>query len=140
VFTDQLYDLSERHLPLDEALRRISPAFRRVCLDRALGDAKVLENYERMAARGTPELILQSQRALLGSAAWISVNDEDTPDGRVEFLLLDHVDVWINFCSSADRDRLRPLVCKIAGLLGYQIAPVESQDAEPGAAADGEGM
>ena len=77
---DQLYDPSENHLPLDEALQRISPSFRRVCMDRALGDAKVLENYERMAARGTPELILQSQRGLLGAAAWISVNDDDTLD------------------------------------------------------------
>ena len=128
---DQLYDPSENHLPLDEALQRISPAFRRVCMDRTLGDAKVLENYERMAARGTPELILQSQRGLLGAAAWISVNDDDTPDGRVEFLLLDHVDVWIHFCSSADRYRLRPLVCKIAGLLGYQIYSMESQDDAP---------
>lgn len=126
---DQLYDPDEQHLPLDEAIRRIAPAFGRVQVDRARGDARIRENYDSMVARRTPELILQSQSALFGAAAWVSVADDDLPAEWLEFLLLDHVDVWVEYRSEADRERFRPVVLKIADLLGYQVAAKEGRDA-----------
>ena len=122
MLTDQLYDPSEQHLPLDEAIRRIAPAFHRINFDRERGDARIRENYERMVAGGTPELILQSQRALFGQAVWVSVSEENEPCEWIEFLVIDFVDVWIEYRSEADRARFRPTVLKLAGLLGYEVA------------------
>ena len=122
MLTDQLYDPSEQHLPLDEAIRRIAPAFHRINFDRERGDARIRENYERMVAGGTPELILQSQRALFGQAVWVSVSEENEPCEWIEFLVIDSVDVWIEYRSEADRTRFRPTVLKLAGLLGYEVA------------------
>jgi len=138
MLTDQLYDPDERHLPLDESIRRIAPAFRRVSFDRGRGGARLRENYERMVARGTPEIILQSQRALFGQAVWVSVSDDDDPGGWIEFLVIDSVDVWIDYRSDADRARFRPVVLKLAGLLGYEVAARESPHTEPGSAWSGD--
>ncbi len=82
---DQLYHPDERHLSLDESIRRIAPAFRRVNFDRERSDARLRENYDRMVARGTPEIILQSQRALFGHAVWVSVADDHEPGRWIEF-------------------------------------------------------
>jgi hypothetical protein len=128
---DQLFDPSERHLPLDEAIRRIAPAFRRVSVDRERGDARVRERYERMVAGGTPELILQSQRGLFGHAAWVSVSDDNDPSEWIEFLVIDAGDVWIGYRSDADRSRFRPTVLRLASLLGYAVSTRDSQEAEP---------
>ena len=134
MLTDQLYDPDERHLPLDESIRRIAPAFRRVTFDRGRGGARLHQNYKRMVARGTPEIILQSQRALSGQAVWVSVSDDDHPGGWINFLLIDSVDVWIHYPSDAERARFRPVVLKLAGLLEYEVAARESPHAEPGSA------
>lgn len=128
MLTDQLYRTDEQYLPVDEVIRRIAPAFRRVSFDWCRGDARIRENYERMVALQTPEIILQSQRALFGMSVWVSVADDDEPDACVEFLLLPDGGVFIDYRSEADRERLRPTVHKIAGVLGYQVAERESHD------------
>jgi hypothetical protein len=119
---DQLYDPSERHLPLDEFIRRIAPEFRRIHFDRDRGDERIRENYERMVAGDTPELILQSQRALFGQAVWVSISADSAPSEWLEFLIVDSTDVWIDYRSEANRARFRDTVFKLAGLLGYEIA------------------
>ena len=119
---DQLYDPNEQHLPLEEAIRRITSAFHHVRFDRERGDAIIREHYECMVANDTPELILHSQRALFGHAVWVSVSDDHDPVETIEFLLLDFSDVWIDHRTEADRARFRPIVHKLAKSLGYDTA------------------
>jgi hypothetical protein len=54
------------------------------------------------------------------------VADDDGPDGWVEFWLAPYQDVFVEYRSPADRERLRPTVRKLAGLLGYQITARDS--------------
>ena len=121
---DQLYDPNDEHLPIDEAIRRIAPAFRQVRFDWVRGDAIVRENYDQMFARGTPEIILQSQRSLFGASVWVSIRDGEGEDW-VEFLLLSYTDVWIEYRSATDREKQLATVNAIAALLGYQVATEE---------------
>ncbi len=124
---DQLYNPDDDHLPIDEAIRRIAPAFRQVRFDWVLGDAKVRENYHQMFARGTPEIILQSQRSLFGESVWVSIRDGAEEDW-VEFLLFPYSDVWIEYRSATDREKQLVTVNAIAGLIGYRVA---TEDDEP---------
>ena len=118
--TDQLYHPDDQYLPLDEVIRRIAPAFRRVHLDRARGDAGVREGYEQLLAVGAPNALREAQLAQLGTTVCASVADNDGPDGWIEFVLTGE-DLLIEYRLEADRERLRPTVSKLAGLLGYQI-------------------
>jgi hypothetical protein len=51
---------------LDEAIRRIAPAFRRVKFDCVRGDAWVRQKYAELIALEAPEVILQSHLSQLG--------------------------------------------------------------------------
>jgi hypothetical protein len=117
---DQLYHPDDEHLAVDEAIRRIAPAFRQVRFDWVRGDAIVRENYDQMFARGTPEIILQSHRSLFGVSVWVSVRGGEGEDW-VEFLLLPYTDVWIEYRSATDREKQLATVNAIAARLGYRV-------------------
>jgi hypothetical protein len=119
---DQLYRADEQYLPLDEAIRRIAPVFRRVRFDRVRGDAGIREQYAELVALQVPEVILASHLTQLGMTVHTAVSDGEDLDDWVEFVLGPHQDVFVGYATQSDRERLRSTVEKLANVLGYQIA------------------
>jgi hypothetical protein len=119
---DQLYRADEQYLPLNEAIRRIAPAFRRVRFDRVRGDAGVREQYAKLVALKVPDVILASHLTQLGVTIHAAVSDGEGDEDWVEFVLGPHQDIFVESATAADRERLRPTVEKLAGVLGYEIA------------------
>jgi hypothetical protein len=117
----QLYRENEEHLSSHEAILRVVPAFRRVVLDRVRGEAEYVKEWNKCVTLKAPVPILQTYSLANCSTVWVEVADDDGPDGWVRFALWPRRDIFIEFASVAERDRLRPTVEKLAGLLGYEV-------------------
>ena len=106
------------HLP-DEVLHRIGPAFRYVVIDKASGDRLVQAGYERLLEIGTPEVILESHRWLFGRTVFVTLADDDASEHRIRFLLQPYGAINVEY--EGDKDACRPMLEKLAGILGYEI-------------------
>jgi hypothetical protein len=117
----QLYREDEEHLPSLDVVLRIAPAFRRVVLDRIRGEAEYIKEWNKCINLQAPESILQTYSLANCRTVWVEVSDEDGPDSWLRFFLWTRRDIFIEFASELERDQLRPLVAKLAQLLGYQV-------------------
>ena len=123
-----------------EVLRRVAVGFRRVAIDWPEGERWAEARAAKAAEVGYRGVLLEAERALRDESVLVSVADASGPDAA-----------WVRFYMTADAGLLelhyepawalpacRALAGKLAGLLGYEFAPLEDGDsAEPGAAADG---
>jgi hypothetical protein len=117
----QLYREDEEHLSSHDAILRIAPAFRRVVLDRVRGEAEYVKEWNKCIALKAPEPILQTYSLANCRTVWVEVADDDSPDDWVRFALWSRRDIFIEFPTEAERDRLRPTVRELAKLLGYEV-------------------
>ena len=121
---DYLYhpDGEGAHHEPDEVLRRVAPAFRYVIIDKVRGDRLVAEKYTQLLAIPAPEVILRSHRSLFGRTVFVTLADDDAGESRIRSLLQPCSEIWVEYESSLGRDDCRPLLDKLAALLGYEIA------------------
>jgi hypothetical protein len=117
----QLYREDEEYLSSEDAVLRIAHAFRRVVLDRIRGKAEYVKEWDKCIALKAPEPILQTYSLANCRTVWVEVADDDGPDGWVKFVLWSRRDIFIEFPSEFERDRLRSTVEKLAGLLGCEV-------------------
>jgi hypothetical protein len=121
-----------------EVLRRVAVGFRRVVIDWPEGERWAEARAAKAEESGYRGLLLDAERALRDESVLVSVADAAGPDAA-----------WVRFYLTSDAGMLelyydpaaavpacRALAVKLAGLLGYEFATWEEDDAEPGAAPD----
>jgi hypothetical protein len=117
---DFLYNADDRPLPVTEAIRRISGGFRQSIVDHIRGEAAVSSRLDQLASVNASRELLDSTNALSGQVTWVSVTDNLVDD--LCFLLIPGQDVLFAYHSEAEREHARPLVTKLANLLGREVA------------------
>ena len=120
---DYLYhsDGEGAHHEPDEVLRRIAPAFRYVVIDKARGDRLIQEKYTELLDMRAPEVILRSHRSLFGRTVFVTLADDDAGALQIRFLLQPCCEIRVKYDAEWRRDEYRPMLEKLAGLLGYEI-------------------
>ena len=121
MFVIQLYREDEEYLSSHDAILRIAPVFRHVVLDRARGEAEYRQEWDKCIRLKAPEGILERYSLANCRTVWVEIADADGPDDWVRFPLWSRRDIFIEFASAAQWERLRPTVEKLAGLLDYGI-------------------
>lgn len=126
----QLYRADEEHLSSHDAIRRIAPAFRHVVLDRARGETEYRKEWDKVKSLNAPEAILQTYSLANCRTVWVEVADTEEADGWVRFALWSRRDIYIQFADDDEHARLRPIVEKLATLLGY-VVEEDELEADP---------
>ena len=109
------------HLEPDEVLRRIATVFRYIVIDKVRGDRLVQEKYTELLRLSAPDVILLSHRSLFGRTVFVTLADDEAGKWRIEFLLQPCCEIRVEYGSPEDPERFRPLLEKLARLLGYEI-------------------
>ena len=109
------------HHEPDQVLRRIAPAFRYVVVDKVRGDSLVQEKYAELLALPAPEVILLSHRSFFGRTAFVTLADDEAGEWRIRFLLQPCCEIRVEYGSPEQREDCRPMLEKLARLLGYEI-------------------
>jgi hypothetical protein len=117
--TDHLYEVDGYHHGLDDALRRIAPAFRRVVIDRDRGDEWIRRGYEQLGELNAPDVIRESHLSMVGRTAHVSISDGS---GCAEFFITGGEDIGIEYDSIEHRAACREIASKLAEVLGYALA------------------
>jgi hypothetical protein len=117
----QLYREDEEYLTSHDAILRFAPAFRHVVLDRLRGEAEYRKEWDKCIRLKAPEVILERYSIANCRTVWVEIADADGSIDWVRFALWSRRDIFIEFASAEEWERLRATVEKLAGLLEYGI-------------------